>query len=156
MKRCRRRLQPVQSLLSAELILVSCRTDLWLTSYTFCSVMKLLSEMASTCRSVRVSDCILAWDLRGVLFRCFEFVDDSWFLFLPPNFSFYVGVTAAHTAARRLQRFLYHNIFNCFKFAKQLNNWKWDSFTERHKDEQNIFSLIYSSLSQSIFYLPEF
>lgn len=114
--------------------------------------MKLLSEMASTCRSVRVSDCILAWDLRGVLFRCFEFVDDSWFLFLPPNFSFYVGVTAA----RRLQRFLYHNIFNCFKFAKQLNNWKWDSFTERHKDEQNIFSLIYSSLSQSIFYLPEF
>lgn len=152
MKRCRRRLQPVQSLLSAELILVSCRTDLWLTSYTFCSEMKLLSEMASTCRSVGVIDCILAWDLRGVLFCCFEFVDDSWFLFLPPNFSFYVGVTAA----RRLQRFLYHNIFNCFKFAKQLNNWKWDSFTERHKDEQNIFSLIYSSLSQSIFYLPEF
>lgn len=79
--------------------------------------MKLLSQMASTCRSVEVIDCILAWDLRGVLFRCFEFVDDSWFLFLPPNFSFYVGVTAAHTAACLLQRFLYHNIFNCFKFA---------------------------------------
>lgn len=87
--------------------------------------------------------------LRGFLFCCFKFIDDSWIhsQWHQNKMQSLEAKNKNHVSrwqhtwqpvfSRGFSIITFYIFFIC--------NWKWDTFTERHNNKRNIFLLVYSN-----------